>query len=87
MRIKKKSSSNNIKKLCRSIQLTIIFIIITCIYIYYKTIPEIIIYEGEETLSLIDNKKEDHIPLLKLNNLPIKNITINFWKECKGNNY
>lgn len=48
---------------------------------YYFTIPETIVFE-EEYISL-NKPSQEHIPTIKLSKLPIPNITIDFWKDCK----
>ena len=64
----------------------IIIIIISIIFFsltyLYSINPEIIVYEEESTISLSIDKRNEHIPLIKLHNLPVPNITIEFWKQC-----
>jgi hypothetical protein len=67
----------------RLICVTIFVCILILLYIYCNTIPEIIVYEEVEKAESHDNIKNEHIPLIRINNLPIKNITIDFFKDCK----
>jgi hypothetical protein len=63
--------------------LIIIISIISIILTYlYSINPEIIVYEEESTIPLSIDKRNEHIPLIKLHNLPVPNITIDFWKQC-----
>jgi len=62
--------------------ISIIFFSLAYLY-YYLAIPEIIVYEEESTIPYQSiDKKNERIPLTKLHNLPVPNITIDFWKEC-----
>ena len=76
--------SKNTKSLIfnRLICITISLCMIILFYIYYKTIPEIIFYEEVETIET-NNHKREHIPLIRINNLPVPNITVDFFKDCR----
>ena len=59
----------------------ILLLLTTSMCLYYLSIPETIIFEEviPSSSSVIE-----HIPIIRLNNIPIPNVTINLWKDCKG---
>ena len=76
------------KKRKRSIvhSLIILLLLLTSLYVYYLTIPETIVYEEPFSSSSSSSSltlPKEHIPIIKLSKLPVPNITIDFWRDCK----
>ena len=82
MNRKRRKGNKIIIIIIQSILITLILCIV--VYFYYLAIPEIIVYEEVSSIPLSIDTKKEHIPLIKLSNLPVPNITVDFWKECKG---
>ena len=85
--MKKKRKNKILSIINHLICITVLLCILILFYIYNKTIPEIIVYEEVETIETYNNNnnknKNEYIPLIRINNLPVPNITIDFFKDCK----